>query len=259
VAEAVSGKMDKFGEVTLTPPPMPEFYPYEYIAEHLKLLAPYAYLQDISGDNLASVVRDKTDDPPSFEILVPTTFSKTTRMEDVIISGGTIYGTHISGLPTSTGLDPTQAANVEFVKKARDMQLLFDHTITESETSVWSYRVTLPFPIDKYYIYIEYPANLDTSHQFALNGTDANNTSTHVAYLATNTGTKVSVFRGEKLGTTITQWDTEFSYFHDFLYNCAWQPAYIALNLGNIVAFDVVDEQHFVEGTKIQIWGRDAI
>ena len=139
------------------------------------------------------------------------------------------------------------------------MQLLFDHTITESETSVWSYRVTLPLPIDKYYIYIEYPANLDTSHQFALKGIDANNTSTYVAYVATHTGTKLSVFRGEKLGTTITQWDAEFSYFKNFLYNCSWQPAYIALNLGNIVAFDVIDEQHFVEGTKIQIWGRDAI
>lgn len=165
----------------------------------------------------------------------------------------------INNLATPIGTDPTQAANVEFVKKARDMQLLFDHTITESETSVWSYRVTLPLPIDKYYIYIEYPANLDTSHQFALKGTDANNTRTYVAYVATNTGTKLSVFRGEKLGTTITQWDAEFSRFQNFLYNCSWQPAYIALNLGNIVAFDVIDEQHFVEGTKIQIWGRDAI
>lgn len=175
-------------------------------------------------------------------------------------------GTQIEGnnkplkkISTPDGTDPTQAANVEFVKKARDMQLLFDHTITESETSVWSYRVTLPLPIDKYYIYIEYPANLDTSHQFALKGIDANNTRTYVAYVATFTGTKLSVFRGEKLGTTITQWDAEFSHFKNFLYNCSWQPAYIALNLGNIVAFDVIDEQHFVEGTKIQIWGRDAI
>ena len=154
----------------------------------------------------------------------------------------------LCGIATPDGTDPTQAANVEFVKKARNMQLLFDHTITESETSVWSYRVTLPFPIDKYYIYIEYPANLDTSHQFALKGADAK-----------NTGTNLSAFRGEKLGGDTTQWDAEFSRFHDYLYNCSWQPAYIALNLGNIVAFDVIDEQHFVEGTKIQIWGRDAI
>lgn len=241
VAEAVSGKMDKFADVTVD-------------RDGNVLLTPKKGLQIAANDDngqvslvgkYANLFADYINLHGSVSILGDLDFG---------------YGDgKISNLGTPNGTDPTQAANVEFVKKARDMQLLFDHTITESETSVWSYRVTLPFPIDKYYIYIAYPANLDTSHIFALKGIDANNTSTYVAYLATNTGTKLSVFRGEKLGTTITQWDTEFSYFKPLLYNCAWQPAYIALNLGNIVAFDVIDEQHFVEGTKIQIWGRDAI
>lgn len=168
----------------------------------------------------------------------------------------------INNLATPDGTNPTQAINVDFLRLTHDMQLLCNHAIAENEAGITNFHVTPPFPIDKYYIYILYPANIETSRVFSIDGMDANNTSATLAYVTTNTNVKVSVFRGEKLfGDNLANvnWDTEYSYFKPSLYQCSWQPSYKGTNLGNIVALNIGDHGGFVEGTIILIWGRKAI
>lgn len=244
VAEAVASKQDKFadisvdneGSVTLTP------------SKNIQIAA-----TDDNGivslvGRYANLYADYVNIHGSVSILGDLDFG---------------YGNgKITNLVTPDGTNPTQAINVDFLRLTHDMQLLCNHAIAENEAGITNFYVTPPFPIDKYYIYILYPANIETSRVFSIDGIDANNTSATLAYVTTNTNVKVSVFRGEKLfGDNLANlnWDSEYSYFKPNLYQCSWQPSYKGKNLGNIVTLNIGDHGGFVEGTIILIWGRKAI
>lgn len=264
----IAQKMDKFGEVTLIPHPMPEVYPDEYIAEHLKLLAPFVYLQDIKGDNIARVERDIAD-KPSLEIFTPITFSETTKMEDVIINGGSIYGTPVSGLPTPTGIDLFQAANVEFVKKARDMRLLIDHTVTKDEViandgagTAFEYNKDkdgISFNLDAFHIFVDIPQGLvkDVNLSVFFNGGSAN----------WDLG-KALFFMGANKGAYGTFWA-----YAEKIADDKWRC--MSTNVNSVSTSRLVYSQFEMEsvdlinsarvggllatGAKFKIWGRDAI
>ena len=177
----------------------------------------------------------------------------------------------INNLATPIGTDPTQAANVEFVKKSRNMRLLIDRTVTEDEVTANDGAGTAfvysedkdgkTFNLDAFHIFVDIPPALvkDVNMSVYFNGAGVTE--------GWNNG-KCLFFMGAKQGAYGTFWA-----YAEKIADNKWRCMSTTMNS---VSTSRVVYSHFemedvdlinsarvggllATGANFKIWGRDAI
>lgn len=249
VAEAVAPKMDKFGEVTLTPHPMPE-YGSDYIAADVKLNADNFNLLNNQGDKVFQLNYGMVGE---LEVYRNINFKENYT---------------ISNLPTPSGANVLQAANVEYVaqhmSKERRMKLIADHTVTAEEASEgkeWELSMSElnnGTPLDKIHILYDIPDSTTitskTTIMAKING--GSDPGSYLHYVTVNKNAYGPFWvEAEKIAEN--RWRNVRTQINSNITNSVVYANYF---LGSV---DVIDSILIAgipfEGINIKVWGRDAI
>ena len=234
VAEAVSGKMDKFGTV-------------DDFDKSVTMSGRTIY----NSSKKSSLTLDGLGAALSTEGVL-------------ILNVGTQIAVNdkpIKNLATPDGTDPTQAANVEFVKRARNMRLLIDHIVTEEQATnggVFSYTADTnkqPFNFDAIHVSVEIPNAVSASKNlsFYLNGSMESKFCLSFVVLNSNaTGTYWA--DAEKISSN--RWRTTRANIHA---NDTSRTMYAGYDMGEIDTIYAIRVVMAVSGARFRIWGRDAI
>lgn len=236
VAEAVSGKMDKFGTT--------DFY------GSVTLFGRTIYSK---GKKAFLTLDDVGAALQSNGVLV-------------LNAGTQIEGNNkpLKKISTPDGTDPTQAANVEFVVNERRMKLIADHTVTAEEASegkAWKLsmsKINNGIPLDKVHIVYDIPNSTtitsNTTISARING--GMDLGSFLQYVPVNKNAYGPFWvEAEKIAEN--KWRSVRTGLNPNITNSIVYANYF---LGSVDVIDsIIIEGIPFEGINIKVWGRDAI
>lgn len=162
----------------------------------------------------------------------------------------------IKNLATPDGTDPKQAVNVEYAKKARGMRLICKKTVTAEDATYFIYNEDVekkPINLDEMYMFVNIPSGTSSCNMVVyINGVlDVAHTFSYQQY---SSGASAYWVHAERIADG--RWKTLRATPHA---TPSSRQVYSGYDLEVINYINTIRLNNFVAGITFEIWGRDAI